>query len=282
MKWWAHRILLCLFLGVVTTLLLAWGSALWSRTDNFYILRSSWPRAIVDAPGPLDLPGPFFLANDQQGFGFRFQIFEREPARIVFVDFMHYVLIARLDEASARGDFLLRTPSHLLVEHSQSPRLQAVLARAQRTAKLNYLVRTLTNHLKGATPSAADERYEDVSTVIGWMETGWPLRCMQGGYRLHSPSPAMGANGSPAQVISSMNLSDQPGSLRLLPLSPMILPFLGNVLLYSAAWWLLLFGVFRARRQFRRERGCCLRCGYDLRGQEESGCPECGWGRGND
>ena len=33
-----------------------------------------------------------------------------------------------------------------------------------------------------------------------------------------------------------------------------------------------------ARRQ--RLKGCCPECSYDLRGDLDFGCPECGWGRG--
>lgn len=36
----------------------------------------------------------------------------------------------------------------------------------------------------------------------------------------------------------------------------------------------------RIRGETRAERGLCLKCGYDLRGDYASGCPECGCGRG--
>ena len=33
------------------------------------------------------------------------------------------------------------------------------------------------------------------------------------------------------------------------------------------------------KRWRRRRRGACLQCGYDLRGELDAGCPECGWRR---
>ena len=47
-------------------------------------------------------------------------------------------------------------------------------------------------------------------------------------------------------------------------------------LVYPAA--LVVFMV--ARRWVRRRRGCCLGCGYDLRGCVNYVCPECGRSRG--
>jgi len=41
--------------------------------------------------------------------------------------------------------------------------------------------------------------------------------------------------------------------------------------------------MFKFRRFLRESlwlrRGCCMRCGYDLRFDLANGCPECGWRR---
>jgi hypothetical protein len=52
-----------------------------------------------------------------------------------------------------------------------------------------------------------------------------------------------------------------------------------NTLLGAAAWSLPLFGPGWARAMWRRRKGLCAVCGYDLRGQVSPGCPECGSGR---
>ena len=52
-----------------------------------------------------------------------------------------------------------------------------------------------------------------------------------------------------------------------------------NTLIYGAIWFGLLFSVGATRRAIRRTRGRCPRCGYNLRGEFDDGCPECGWNR---
>ncbi len=66
---------------------------------------------------------------------------------------------------------------------------------------------------------------------------------------------------------------------RLIPVRPILGGFLINTLFYAAILWLLALGPFTARRMIRRNRGLCINCGYDLRGDLSSGCPECGWRR---
>jgi hypothetical protein len=65
-----------------------------------------------------------------------------------------------------------------------------------------------------------------------------------------------------------------------LPIRPLGVGFTVNTLLYAVVLWLFLFAAPRTvLRQLRRKRGRCLECGYDLRGDLDAGCPECGWNR---
>lgn len=55
-----------------------------------------------------------------------------------------------------------------------------------------------------------------------------------------------------------------------------------DAFLYAAVWFAVLVGfsaVRRTRRALRKRHGHCPMCGYDLRGDLDVGCPECGWNR---
>lgn len=62
---------------------------------------------------------------------------------------------------------------------------------------------------------------------------------------------------------------------RILPTLPIMRGVLINTLCFGALWWFMLLAPFAARASWRRRRGRCPSCGYDLSGQ--SGCSECGW-----
>jgi len=57
---------------------------------------------------------------------------------------------------------------------------------------------------------------------------------------------------------------------------------LNPIIVGGAAWLVLVMPIFvgvSLRKQLRTLRGHCIKCGYDLRGDLEAGCPECGWNR---
>ncbi len=63
------------------------------------------------------------------------------------------------------------------------------------------------------------------------------------------------------------------------PLLPVWPGFVVNTLLFAAPWvfaLLVMYAAGAARRRYRRRRGRCIACGYDLRGLSGAVCPECG------
>ncbi|MDY7109894.1 MAG: hypothetical protein SYC29_14780 [Planctomycetota bacterium] len=69
------------------------------------------------------------------------------------------------------------------------------------------------------------------------------------------------------------------GMPRVLPYHPLWVGFALNTLFYGVIIWALLCGSSALRKFIRRKRGRCPKCGYDLRGKHDAGCPECGWNR---
>ena len=126
---------------------------------------------------------------------------------------------------------------------------------------------------------------------IDMVELGWPLRCIAGERwnEWHGP-PA------PIQSTSGMFVAfSAQWPNRVLWLGMVMNEvFYGAVIALSFVAWIhrrrvirfyfailrpLLRGPFALRRHLRRKRGLCVACGYDLRGDLEHGCPECGWQR---
>ena len=66
---------------------------------------------------------------------------------------------------------------------------------------------------------------------------------------------------------------------RYFPLRPIWPGFAIDTLVYGALWLGLLVGFGATKRALRTRRGHCPQCGYDLRGDLDAGCSECGWNR---
>ena len=146
---------------------------------------------------------------------------------------------------------------------------------------------TRTNFIRGS------EHY-DASTdqLIGssgppdamWQETsaGWPwraLRCEREAIAIIVPNRFGYIRNTSAQTQHDIVLSGGGIDWRVLPYEPVWPALIGNVLVHSAAWCAIIIGLFALRKVIRTRRGRCIKCGYDLRGDFDSGCPECGWGR---
>jgi hypothetical protein len=84
--------------------------------------------------------------------------------------------------------------------------------------------------------------------------------------------------GPPQWVYSPLHT---PTKDRLIPFVPVWPGFVINTILYAAVLWVVFATpglIKRTRRRMLRGRGCCIHCGYDLRGQpaDSKTCPECG------
>ena len=75
---------------------------------------------------------------------------------------------------------------------------------------------------------------------------------------------------------SAMSGPSPSTTVRMLPLALIWSGFLADVAIYSLVWFGLLMLIIAGRRALRSREGCCVNCGYDLRGTPHGKCPECG------
>jgi hypothetical protein len=71
-------------------------------------------------------------------------------------------------------------------------------------------------------------------------------------------------------------LRDSSADRERLATRPVVAGFVINTLFYGVLSWLLYFGFARTREKRRRRAGRCIRCGYNLTGNNNGICPECG------
>ncbi len=113
---------------------------------------------------------------------------------------------------------------------------------------------------------------------------GWPMLSMRctflralSGVGVRTRSEVVGGLEMPPRIWTCDIFSKK--EARALPYIPIPLGFVVNTLLYAAFIGLAIAGRSAGRRVIRHRRGHCIKCGYDLRGDPSSGCPECGWRR---
>lgn len=112
--------------------------------------------------------------------------------------------------------------------------------------------------------------------------SGWPLLCLV----THVEDSLEATSGDPPFSMQSSVSWGIPfewvstGTVyRALPLKPLVLGFVANVLVFALGAWGIVRGCRAARHYGRRLQGMCPSCEYDLRGDFSVGCPECGWRR---
>lgn len=117
-----------------------------------------------------------------------------------------------------------------------------------------------------------------VADVYRW-EVGWPWRAVVATVREEGTAAtprmvhdALAVVSVPADPANSYLVRHRPLAIR-----PMWPGFAGCVLVFGAAVAVLDAFMPAARRWWRRRRGLCTGCGYDIHGRPENlPCPECG------
>ncbi len=108
-----------------------------------------------------------------------------------------------------------------------------------------------------------------------WIERsrcGWPMRCLSVDVWSHMHGTAHVLYATNALRVRTSPVLDLPSRVHAVGT-------IVNTVVYAALLWVLYSTPFGLRRIIRRKRGHCIKCGYDLRGDLDAGCPECGWNR---
>ena len=164
----------------------------------------------------------------------------------------------------------------------------SVVYDAQLTAswakRLQQEGKSLDQALRGPGLDLVFIRQEQPEPYIHLYRAGWPLRAMEGeAWRATTGnmqfSSAVGVFWGVdlhAERVRGAAKVRTTSSQRILPLRPAWLGFLGNTVLYAVVAMGMIACASLVRRTYRGWRGRCAACGYDLRGDLERGCPECG------
>jgi hypothetical protein len=106
------------------------------------------------------------------------------------------------------------------------------------------------------------------------LQSGWPLRALQGemAIRCNLAAAGWGQIRTPAGFITVQIR----GNEVFLPIQPLWKNAVINTFGYATICLMLHCGVICIRSAVRRRMNRCVKCGYDLRGQQTGRCPECG------
>ena len=133
---------------------------------------------------------------------------------------------------------------------------------------------------------AARQKYAGFDGKAGyWSYTwrvGWPFRCAYGcGYDGKFQAPVTPRRIEGFWVVRrSTQLTGQTvepdGNGLYIPIRVAWAGMTLNTLIYSAAWWTLLFALGLTRAPRLGRKGNCPVCGYPIQGLQSALCPECG------
>jgi hypothetical protein len=251
-----RRIIIAVYLGVLTTVASAWFLAL-APTQRRWSM-SGMP---IDPP-PLSATTRQLTIEHERGPG-------DEWVQLVVVKMQRGVLADGTPSLEVAGAYASLGPTFA----ADPPwRLDASTARAVRAAINDFPHPPWPSWLPAIPPTGAG------LVSYGARATGWPLKSMRSLSRLEEPGGALRWSGSlRLRPLSAYRPQDARGPQKgCVPILPVPLGFTLDTAVFGALWAvpLIVMPALRARRRARRGR--CPACGYDLRAGAHERCPECG------
>jgi len=244
--WWLKRVAVCLLLGVVTTVGVAWGLA-W-RWFGPHAQKSETQYTASDHRGErITVAQP----------GLRQQTVIQVPRRKFITETPLFVSCFGRDIEMYPGvevDPAVRLP-HDGEAWGVGRSLSQLPGRAQSSCRVDEAA------------------------------SGWPRLCLWwGDLTVRQPdetySDYVVTKASTQRItLSNANVAWFATTPRALPVCPIWGGFVVNAMVYGAAWSGMVLVPPLVRRAVRRRRGLCAECGYDLSWLGAGVCPECGLGR---
>lgn len=234
-----RAVLIAAFLGLLTTVLVAWGIALFvgefREGSHVEFLRIDYDHSPLDAAS---LWGRFERAN---GVG-----------------------VTRYELSSSPLVLYFRDPVHRsIAERSQDHALNVL-----RSSVPDWVAPPPPGKITGSTAS--------VSLGYGFPFRCLSLSYhVEYDYRVYSVFPAITNKIGMLTLDDPLDRGRSWERLSL-PYNPIWSGLLANSLAYGFVWLMVFTAIGFARRAVRRGRGRCTRCNYDLSGAVTPVCPECG------
>jgi len=260
-KHWTLRILLCLILGAVTTVAVAWAATSLSAPKCTRAWRVPVNQDSVIVPDEVEITS--------QSIG------RRQVIEISLHDPGISLGTAGVIASYPRG---YKPPDHV-------PWLE--LSPSTRELLIQYI-----DSRNAAGAGFKELAAAESACVTCYNFAGWPFQSAASAQiwndRIDETDSIVGG------FSLFVGASARSESRIVLPLTPVFPGCALSTLFYGGIWFGLLSGVGAVRRGVRRRRRRCPQCGYDLRGhrhvgtpgsearrheEQSAGCPECGWGR---
>ncbi len=240
-KRWATLIFVCLLLGVVTTVAVAWGIALIAEPRNISGLA---PDFAIDTHAP---EGYFWqiVPDEGKGFGWWAAIV-RGPLEMTLIQ----------DGREAEG--------HLNCEHCSFPQWTRALP--------------VRSALEAGAGSSMLATHQQTIFIVAY---GWPMPALWracSGELTHGVG-SVGRSFTWYGTLIAPNMTTIRATSRSAALLPRFLNAFGfglDVIFYGLLWAGLMPLIQAVRRTLRTHRGACGQCGYDLTGNQSGTCSECG------
>jgi hypothetical protein len=240
---WRRRVVvlavLSLLLGFVTTWAVAWGLVVWTRSHFDKQARYSSSTQSVDANGV-----------------------ELEESRFANSGLVRCCYGVRFPAKQAQ-------PGRLDVRFEDAPPAWTEMREAWEEWRM---LPPAVDAKSRAIPGMKGLSRDGQTASYQWFELscGWPYRCFH----------AWGSfNWWEGAVRCPRWLARPTPYVVQLPILPWWPGLIGNTLIFTAPWFLLALTLDFMYRDSLRRRGHCPSCAYNLRGDIDAGCPECGWGR---